>query len=149
MESTRSPGKRWGRLAAAVLLAAPLACGDRARPTGLADDPGEVDLSVELLAPEQGEVRMAGTTIPISVQASEPAGRLTGVGFEARRNNFERDLLDSAQVAFAAVPDAIVAFEYAVPADFTNNAQIDIYGVAFGQSGTRVVSVPRSTLIIR
>lgn len=148
MEANRRRGPPWGVLASLV-LAAPFGCGDRARPTGLPDDPGAVMLSVQLLAPEQGQVRQAGTAITVTVRATEPFARLTGLGYEARLNNFERDLLDSAQVAFAGVSDTTVTFEHQVPADFTNNVQIDFFGVALGPSEARMVSVPRSMLIIR
>ncbi len=147
MEVLRRPRPRWGLVAASVLLLAG-ACGDRERPTGL-DDPGAVTLSVQLLAPEQGQVRQAGSVVAVRVRASEPFGRLTGIGYEARLNDFEKSLLDSAQVAFAGVADTAMTFEHQVPADFSNNAQIDFFGVALGPGGERVVSVPRSMLIIR
>ncbi|MEN8375936.1 MAG: hypothetical protein ABFS34_10850 [Gemmatimonadota bacterium] len=137
------------RGAALLLLVTALAsCGDRARPTGLPTEPGAVDLSVQLLAPEQGQARMAGTSVAVTVRANEPNARLIGVGFEARLNSFAQDLIDSAQVSFPGVSDTIFVFDYPIPPDFTNNVQINFFGVAFGQNGARAVSIPRSAIII-
>lgn len=120
-----------------------LGCGDRERPTGL-DPLAGVELTVALLSPENGSPRNVGSLVQVTVSASETGGRLAGVGFEARFNNFERELIDSAQVAFAPTADTVVSFDFQIPEELPAQVQINLFGVALGPLGERAVSSVRS-----
>lgn len=147
------PSFRFGRArspAGVVVLAAFAflgGCGDRERPTGL-DPLAGVELSVALLAPENGSPRDVGSRVVVTVQASEVAGRLEGVGYEARFNSLERELIDSTQVAFAATADTVLSFDFLIPGDLPAQVQIDFFGVALGPAGERAVSPARSILTL-
>ena len=140
---TRAPALL-AALGAAVTAAAILgACGDRERPTGL-DPLAGVELSVALLSPDNGSPRDVGSLVLVTVSASEAGGRLAGVGFEARFNNLERELIDSMQIAFAPTTDTVVGFDFLIPGEFPAQVQINLLGVAFGPAGERAVSSSRS-----
>lgn len=137
---------RVGRTRAPVLLLAAATlggCGDRERPTGL-DPLAGVELTVALLAPENGSPRNVGSLVQVTVSASEAGGRLAGVGFEARFNNLERELIDSVQVAFAPTADTVVSFDFRIPEELPGQVQINLFGVALGPEGERAVSSGRS-----
>ena len=83
-----------------VLLAFCSGCAERDRPLPL-DAAMPVALSVEVLAPDFNAVAVAGRTITIRVQASEPAGRLEGLGFVAE--HVDQGVADSDDVVAGAV----------------------------------------------
>lgn len=128
-----------------VLLAFCSGCAERDRPLPL-DAAMPVALSVEVLAPDFNAVAVAGRTITIRVQASEPAGRLEGLGFVARHLS---GTVDSAAVHFPARADTTHFFTLHVPEHLPANTQLDIFGLAFGPQTALSVSQPRAIIVLR
>jgi hypothetical protein len=118
---------------------------DRARP-GPAETPVSFNLQVDIVSPRGADPVIAGRVIPVRVHAWENGGRLNGVGLLARRfDNNAR--LDSTVVTFSARNDTTHVFNLRVPDNFPHNGQIDLRGMAFGQTQSRT-SVPRAVVVI-
>ncbi|HLU26080.1 MAG TPA: hypothetical protein VKZ58_10295 [Longimicrobiales bacterium] len=128
-----------------VLLTFCLACAERDRPLPFgAAEP--VALSVAVLSPEFNTVAVAGRPITVRVRASEPTGRLEGLGYVARHRGAT---VDSAAVYFPARSDTTHVFVLRLPADLPANAHLDIFGLAFGPQTAQSVSEPRVILVVR
>jgi hypothetical protein len=129
-------------LACAVLAG----CSDRARP-GPSELPITFNLSVDVVSPRSSTLVVAGRIVAIVVHGSEPGSRLTGLAYVARR--FDNNaLIDSVRIAFPARQDTSHQFQLHVPPALPTNAQIDLYGIAFGSNLQSRISTPRALVVL-
>jgi hypothetical protein len=150
-ESMRpAPGLRLLAIPAAFLAVA-AACGEfRERPLPLESGGGAVLLSVEVGTNSgTGEYAIAGRTLQVRVRAREDTGRLTGIGYRVVQSGAVHPLLDSAALHFPPRTDTLHLFLYTIPDTLPNNAQIDVYGIAFGPGQAARVTLPRPVLVLR
>ena len=133
-----------------VLLLFHAACfGDRDRPGGVTDPDGVPALTARILAPRDGAVILADSTIPVVIAARDLRTLyLEGVGFVARRMTFGGGTVDSVAVRFAMRSDSTHEFSLVVP-DVPTNTQIDIYGIAYGTGGVVQLSEPVHLTVAR
>jgi hypothetical protein len=119
---------------------------DRVRPLP-AEPTQAVRLSVQLLAPRHGLTVPLGRELVISVSARDLNGvALTGIGFVARRFAPGSPTIDSAAVVFPARADSTHEFTLLVPSNLPSNAQIDIFGIAYGPAAQSRLSTPSSVV---
>jgi hypothetical protein len=138
---------RWGAVGAlAAALAATSACDIRSRPLPPEVD-GEARFRVDVVSPVTNDVFLAGDTIEIVVRGQEAGGRLRGLGYVARRPGPDTAPLDSVVVRFDPVADTTMRFTWVLPS-LISNAQIDIYGLAFGSAGRGAISEPQHVIVL-
>jgi hypothetical protein len=142
---------RHAAAALALLLAASAGCGElRQRPLPMEAGGGGVNLSVDVATSAgTAEHAIAGRTLHIRVHGTETLGRLTGVGYRIERAGPNRAVLDSAAIHFAPRPDSLHSFPVTIPDTLPNNAQIDVYGIAFGPGNAARVSGAKPLLVLR
>mgnify|MGYP007032600054 CR=1 FL=1 len=118
---------------------------DRARPTPVEiEEP--VRLTVQVVAPRSGISVGTGRDVTVSVTGRDLDGRgLTGVGFVARRPQ-GAITVDSAAIQFTSRADSTHTFVFRVPNNLPTSTQIDVYGIAWGGSATRLS--PGSFLVV-
>jgi hypothetical protein len=135
----------------ALLLAGAAACGElRERPLPMEAGGGGVNLSVDVATSAgAAEHAIAGRTLLVRVHGMEAFGRLTGVGYRIERAGPNRAVLDSAAVHFAPRPDTVHSFPVTIPDTLPNNAQIDVYGIAYGPGDAARISGAKPLLVLR
>jgi hypothetical protein len=132
----------------AVLSALTGCFEDRTRPLPVEPDV-EARLTVQLLAPRTGNTVVTGDDVTVMVSGRDLDGRaLTGVGFVARRAAPGMPVLDSAAVQFAARADSTHPFVFRVPANLPTNAQVDVYGIAYGPGPQARLSVAANLVVV-
>lgn len=135
-------------LALAGALSTAGCVAERERPLPL-DVDTEAALSVTVLAPRTGDGPLiAGRDVNVRVYASEPAGRLRGVGAFMRRS-FTSEILAEEHAFFAARRDTTATFRLRIPAELAQNTQVDIVGIAYGPQNRRRESVPSVLMVLR
>jgi hypothetical protein len=109
--------------------------------------PVTLNLTVDVVSPSTATPVVAGRIVAVLVHGSEPGARLTGLAYVARR--FDNNaLIDSVRIEFAARQDTSHQFQLRIPPTLPTNAQIDLYGIAFGSNLQSRVSAPRAIVVL-
>lgn len=109
----------------------------------------EATLSVTVLAPRTGDRPLiAGRDVNVRVYASEPTGRLRGIGTLMRRS-FSAEILAEEHTFFTARRDTTATFRLRIPGELAHNTQVDIVGIAYGPQNRRRESVPSVLMVLR
>lgn len=133
-----------------LTLFAATSCGfDRERPSPVEPD-AQASLSVQVLAPRPGTVLGIGTDVTIEVSARDLTGDLlVGIGYVARRSGSGGNAtLDSATFVTGGGSLATHEFTLHVPETLFENAQIDVFGIAFGPGTQSRLSEARSVTVV-
>ncbi len=124
------------------------ACVERERPSPTSTGTN-ARLSVEMFEPRQGATVVAGREIEVRVSGRDLTGQnLAGLGFVVRRAA-GGGTLDSVAIRFAVRGDSTHTFRYTVPATLPTNAQLDLFGIAFGPSTQTRTTDARNIVVAR
>jgi hypothetical protein len=129
--------------------AAVVGCGERQRPFPEAVT-GPSFIEVHVLEPLSlhSPVAVAGQSLQIRIRASDRAGRLTGLGFVARRTGAVPVRVDSVMHHFAPRIDTTLTLSIRAPTEFGNNAQVDIIAIALAAGNAVGYSEPQAVLVV-